>query len=364
MAHDAQANSVAAATARCLESHRADVLMAYERRLNDRRSPLIADPVARQQLRAHASEVLDAMLASLQNRQNPGEGLRVLAKDIGSARAGRGMHPAESLRAAGDLFQVLMSALARCLGMGEEGPVTLAVLAMHQAMSLRLEDAAAAYYGFLLDRLRAARLDEGQHLARELHDQVGTCLTVAYRQLELYEMSLKGGPGAADYRIQRAQRALVQAMDQVRQLMVGLRITKPEESVETGLRNYVKFVAAEGVAAEVIVNGDEAWATSAVRSEVFLVVREALRNAVQHSGSSVIRARISIAPHELWAEVDDDGVGFDPLVATSSGTGTGLPSMRERVEMMAGTFSLSSFPGKGTHVEIRIPLGEAEDAAW
>jgi len=272
------------------------------------------------------------------------------------------VHPVESLRAAEDLFQILMSAVTQCLAIGEKEPVALAVLAMHHAISLRLEDAAISYYGFLLDKLYAARIDERQHVARELHDRVGTGLAVAYRQLELCEMSLEGGPANAAHRIKRAQRALVEAIAEVRLLMVGLRVTEPGEFLGTQLQNFVDSVAPESVAMEVFISGDEAWAAPHVRSEVFLVVREALRNAMQHGRASAILARITIAPHELWAEVHDDGIGFEPLVAARGGTGTGLPSMRERVAMLAGTFRLSSLPGKGTLVEIQIPLDGAKDA--
>jgi signal transduction histidine kinase len=363
MAGGARAGSLADVTARCLESRRARILRAYERRLEERHSRVVADPLVRRQVRAHASEILDAVLESLRSgRHRPGGVARVLAKDIGAARAAQGVHPAESVRAAESLFQVLMSAVAGCLAMGEGDPVVLAVLAMHQAMSLRLEDAAVSYYGFLLDKLREARIDERRHLARELHDRVGTGLAVAYRQLELCEMSLEGGPVTAACRVERAQRALVQAMNEARQLIVGLRITEPAESLEAGLRNFVDSVAPENVAMEVFVSGDEAWAAPHIRSEVFLVAREALRNAVQHSHAGTILARVSIAPHELWAEVRDDGAGFEPLVA-AAGAGTGLRSMGERVAMLAGTFRLSSLPGKGTLVEIQIPLDRAPDAA-
>jgi len=65
------------------------------------------------------------------------------------------------------------------------------------------------------------------------------------------------------------------------------------------------------------------------------------------------------AAHEIRLKVSDQGVGFD-WKAVMSGPGLGLISMRERVQLVKGEFSIESAHGRGTTIEARIPLPREE----
>ncbi len=88
------------------------------------------------------------------------------------------------------------------------------------------------------------------------------------------------------------------------------------------------------------------------------MMREALTNAVRHSGSEHVRVKLEIRGPELVGAVEDDGGGFDPAVAGWAGPsrGVGLRSMRERVEILGGSLRVDSAPGAGTKVELRAPI--------
>ncbi len=95
-----------------------------------------------------------------------------------------------------------------------------------------------------------------------------------------------------------------------------------------------------------------------VRVQVYLAMREAIRNAARHSGCSRIGMTLEVSDGELYGRVEDDGEGFDPAAvgkATPS-WGVGLQSMRERTEMLDGSLRVDSKPGAGTRVEMRVPL--------
>jgi signal transduction histidine kinase len=64
---------------------------------------------------------------------------------------------------------------------------------------------------------------------------------------------------------------------------------------------------------------------------------------------------LSGGPNEIAMKIADAGVGFDVQKGRVRG-GLGLISMEERVRLLNGTFSIWSDPGKGTHVEVRMPL--------
>ena len=118
----------------------------------------------------------------------------------------------------------------------------------------------------------------------------------------------------------------------------------------------------DGVEVDLSFSGDEASILKPVGVQAYLVMREAIRNAVRHSGCSRIGITLGVRDGELYGLVEDDGEGFDPEAvgkATPS-WGVGLQSMRERAEMLGGSLRVESTPGAGTRVEVRVPL----DVRW
>jgi signal transduction histidine kinase len=105
------------------------------------------------------------------------------------------------------------------------------------------------------------------------------------------------------------------------------------------------------------VSGDETWAPSAVTEEAFLIIREAVRNALRHGAPAMVLIGVAFAPHELHAWVEDDGRGFafDDMVDDAS-AGAGLASMRERADLIGGRLTIASAPGRGARVELLVPL--------
>lgn len=107
----------------------------------------------------------------------------------------------------------------------------------------------------------------------------------------------------------------------------------------------------------VSVRGDEAHiAPQVVRDELFLILREGVRNAVTHSGAETIKVEVDITESRVKATVEDDGRGFEPGEEVYRAGGTGLASMKERTALLGGNISLVSVPGEGTRVEIFLPL--------
>lgn len=341
-----------------LEDRRADIIANYERLLRQRGNWLVLDPAAHQQVLAHGEQIVQDVVDSLRASQvvvNKSSRTS-LAHQIGAARAGQYVHPAESLQASVELFTAVMRATLYDPQATEDSPLLLASMALHQCIIARISDAATTYAGFLINQIYRAQVDERRLLARELHDRVGTHLSIAQRQLELCEMTQEKEPAEAAQHVATAHEALVGAMRDIRDLNANLRLTEPVESLLTALRDFLSSVAPNGVATEVVVNGDESWVPPTALDEIFLVIREALRNALTHGAPDNVLVRVNIAPHELWATVEDDGTGFSPELSTAAADGTGLPSMRERVALLGGELTLASSPGNGTRVILLIPL--------
>jgi len=93
-----------------------------------------------------------------------------------------------------------------------------------------------------------------------------------------------------------------------------------------------------------------------VRHNLFLIVREAVNNAVKHAQATVVRLRVAIRGDSMTISVEDDGQGFDPTQPADDGRHSGLANIRRRADDIGGMLTITSRPGGGTRVEITAPL--------
>ena len=88
------------------------------------------------------------------------------------------------------------------------------------------------------------------------------------------------------------------------------------------------------------------------------MAQEAVGNALQHSGTDRVRVSLRAGAGEALMTVQDWGSGIDPTaaaVAREEGHHLGLVGMRERAELLGGSFAIETVPGKGTTISVRVP---------
>src|SRR5829696_9090031 len=210
---------------------------------------------------------------------------------------------------------------------------------------------------------------ERQRIGRELHDRVAHTMGVAHQSLQLYTVYAKSDPTRAAEKLKLAADAIQTALDQTRDLSAQLARSRTEETHEglgAALRELLDTYVPEDVQTTLSVTGDESAVPSPIADQTYLVMREAVRNAVEHSGCGCVEVSIEVQEAGLWGSVKDDGKGFDPREGpddTRSGQGDGGPdegvglrSMRKRAELLGGRLNFDSEPGSGTVVEVWIPL--------
>ncbi|WP_084960764.1 sensor histidine kinase [Thermoactinospora rubra] len=346
-----------------LDAERPAILAAYRARLEAIHSPLVGDPLAWPQVLAHAdSTITDVVRGVRAGRADMDDAYKLLAWDIGTDRAARRLHPQASLRAATVLVEVVMEAATRHVRGREPAPelLGLVALALNESVVMRIHEASLAHSSRLLHEINAAHIEERRRIARDLHDRVGTGLGVAHQQLELVDRYRSTDPAKALHRLEVAHQAIQDTMASLRSITSDLRMDEPVHSLEQALRTFMDTIAPKDTRVRLRVNGDEAWASPAVRDEAFLIIREAVRNAVTHGSPSMLLVSVDIAPHELHATVEDDGRGFDPSRVRHS-SGVGLASMRERAELLGGRVTVTTQVDRGTHMELVVPLSERRD---
>jgi signal transduction histidine kinase len=91
-----------------------------------------------------------------------------------------------------------------------------------------------------------------------------------------------------------------------------------------------------------------------IRHGIFLVTKEALNNALKHSGASQVTLQVQSSQDVFVISVRDDGKGL-PADESAAGAGqNGLLNMRQRIEALGGTFDIDSGAGRGTTIRIRL----------
>jgi len=91
-----------------------------------------------------------------------------------------------------------------------------------------------------------------------------------------------------------------------------------------------------------------------VKSYLYRITQEAIHNAVKHSKATEMSIMLIQEPKKVRLIIEDNGVGFDEENLQSRGNG--LYYMKERVAILQGQITISSSPGKGAYIDVRIPL--------
>lgn len=343
-----------------LEAHSEEIVAAYERRLLDMDSPLVTEASMRERLKAQARPVLEDVARNLRGQRASSRAEReedAMSADIGTARASEGVHASESLRAVAALSEAALTVVLKELPPPEtsRNEVARVALTIQEGIMERAARASVSYVGYLLRKVHESHADERRRIGRELHDRVAHSIMVAFRSLELYEIYGARDPSKARGKLEDAKKAAQEALESARGLSSELRNYSAEEGLEVALSDYLRLVVPARVEARISVEGDESLLAPEIRDELFLIVREAIRNSVTHSGSRRIRVEVSITRDRVRAAVEDDGRGFE-AEEVSDADGTGLGSMRERASLLGGTLGLTALPGSGTRVDISVPL--------
>lgn len=206
--------------------------------------------------------------------------------------------------------------------------------------------------------LRVQEAERGR-VSRDLHDGLGQSLTALRMQLEIARGEAGEGP-LAD-RLADAAEVAAQALAEVRQLSHLLR---PQMLDQLGLFPTLRWLARTfgdrtGLRVDLEHDADEARFDPEVETLLFRVVQEALTNAGKHSGAEAVTVTVRRDGDRLQARIADTGQGFDPstLPAADDDAGFGLRGMRERAQLFGGRVRVDSAPGRGTVVELEVPLG-------
>lgn len=206
-----------------------------------------------------------------------------------------------------------------------------------------------------------AQENERKEISRELHDVIAQTLAGINIRLTALKRDAELNAKGFEHKIAYAQRLVSKAVDSVQRFARKLR---PEALDDLGLipalhsclRNmreqtgiHIKMNACADVESLDIIK----------RTVLFRVAQEALVNISRHAHADNVRVGISAIPDGFCMEIQDDGRSFDPqkIMLSPRKGHLGIIGMRERMEMVGGSFEVVSGQGKGTLVSVKIYSG-------
>jgi signal transduction histidine kinase len=208
----------------------------------------------------------------------------------------------------------------------------------------------------LSQRLMKAQEEERLHLSRELHDESGQLLTALTVQLGLLDRNLDQ-PEDMREKIEELKSTANEIQENLHQLAINLRPASLDHiGLVATLRQFItEFNRQYNFSVDFEAVGLESKRLpSDVETTIFRIVQESLTNVILHAQAKQVDVLLNLHNQQVILIVEDDGIGFVP---TSFGTEDhlGLFGMRERVEMLGGTFMIESSPGKGTTIKAEVP---------
>jgi len=203
----------------------------------------------------------------------------------------------------------------------------------------------------------AAREQEKTRIARELHDELAQSLTALQMDVAWCKEKIPEGQSATVARLAKMEGVLDQTVAATRRIAADLR---PLMLDDLGLVPAVEwltetFSERTRIPCELVVDDAELDLPGAQATAVFRIVQESLANVGKHARASRVKVTIERKGSDLALSIRDDGAGFSPG-APRKPNSFGLLGLRERASLLGGDVTITSAPGRGTHVEVRLPV--------
>jgi signal transduction histidine kinase len=212
----------------------------------------------------------------------------------------------------------------------------------------------------LSHQLLSAQEEERKIISRELHDEIAQTLTGI--NVQLADLKATAGLDIKDLqtKITRTQRLVEKSVQIVHRFARELRPSVLDDlGLIPALHSFVKALSERthiGVRLRIFAGVEHL--DSDIRTVIYRVVQESLTNVARHARASQVELCIEGLSDTVNMKIKDNGRSFsvERMLNAKRNNRLGLLGMRERVEMVGGRFHIESAPGKGTTVDVQIPI--------
>ncbi len=215
------------------------------------------------------------------------------------------------------------------------------------------------------ERMVEVQEETRKKLARDLHDGPTQSVAAIAMRINLARRILKKDASSAEEELQKIEELAHRTTKEVRHMLFTLRPLILESQGLTAALDAMAEKMRETFAQNVIINVDEKILEDMEMGKqgvIFYIIEEAVTNARKHANAFHIWVRLrTFETNIALLEIEDDGAGFDVAAVNKSYDNRGslgMVNLKERTELVTGLLNIDSAPGKGTRIQVYIPLTE------
>lgn len=207
-----------------------------------------------------------------------------------------------------------------------------------------------------VEMLVNAQETERQRLSRQMHDGPAQALSNFILQTEIAMRLMDVDTGQARDELNSLKASAMGTFQKVRNFIFELRPMMLDDlGLAPTVRRYADaFKEQAGLDINVTITGHERRLEPYLEVMLFRAIQELLGNAARHSQATLVKVILDLGEDRIRVSVDDNGRGFSPDSIQQSNS-LGLKLIRERTEMLGGSFEVDSAVGKGTRILFAVP---------
>lgn len=214
-------------------------------------------------------------------------------------------------------------------------------------------------------RVIQAQEEERKRVAREIHDGPAQSMANVVLRTEVCERLWQVDRDRVLEELRGLKGIVRESLQEVRQIIFNLRpMALDDLGLIPTIRRYLEGLREKGAPEiEFSAAGHEGQIPSAYKAALFRIIQEALNNVIKHSQASLAQIRVEFTGDEVIIQVKDNGCGFSyEEVANGENLGHfGLLGMKERADLLNGSFNVTTAKGKGTVISVEVPLPDSEE---
>lgn len=210
--------------------------------------------------------------------------------------------------------------------------------------------------------METLREEEKRRIARDLHDETAQVVASLSAHLQAAINLLPGTAVKAKTLLNKAQGLSVSILDELHKVIYELHpLLLDDLGLVEAIGSLIDNLKTPGVNMTLKIRGTVIRLPLQRELILFRVIQEALSNIIRHASAKNVVVNFRFLNDYIKVRIIDDGIGFDIEKATEveqRPRGFGILGMKERMELIDGTLNIFSHPGKGTVIELTIPLAE------
>ena len=209
-------------------------------------------------------------------------------------------------------------------------------------------------------RILSVQEEERKRISRDLHDVVAQMLASIQVRLDTLKKEAAADARNLGRKVSSTQRLVERSVNCVHKFARNLRPAVLDNlGLVAALHAYAtSFSQQTGIRVTMVGYRAPDPLSAAKRTALFRVAQETLANVARHAKADQVRLTLRKRAEAVTMRIQDDGCGFDAerMWTRGKGRNLGLLGMRERIEMVRGTFTVTSAPGQGATIEAKIPI--------